>query len=133
MLLRTALALLLLTGAASLAGCGKDAAAPAQQLQHTWTWTGSSGGFTGGTETPTSTGQQRKIEFDAHGNFRAYTNGQLVHTDTYQLQTGTSIRSSQPTTLIVYGKGGIQSFDISGRSLTLSAEVYDGYQSSYER
>ncbi|RTQ45315.1 hypothetical protein EJV47_25935 [Hymenobacter gummosus] len=135
MLLRSAIPLLI--SAAAVSGCitceGDTEAAPAHQLQHRWTWQSSVGGIAGRTETPANTGQQRAIEFDANGNAHFYTNGQLTRTTTYTIQTGTSIRTSQPTDIIVYASGGRQSYSINGQQLTLMDEVYDGYVAEYQR
>lgn len=131
MLLRSTFPLLMVV--AALAGCKDDDLTPAQQLQHRWTWQRSTGGIGGWTHTPSSTGQQQAIEFDRRGTVRFYTNGQLTRTDSYVLQTGSSIRSSQPVELIVYGNGGRQSYQLSGTQLTLFDEVYDGYTAEYQR
>jgi hypothetical protein len=106
---------------------------PQVQLQNVWTWQRSTGGIAGGTQTPASSGQQRKIEFDPNGTVRFYTNGQLTRTDTYTVQPGSSIRSGQTVDMIHYGTSFKQSFQISGKKLLLWDEVYDGYESEYQR
>lgn len=132
-----------LLGAVTLSGClTKEEVKPdptlqvcpgPQELLTRWNWQQSSGGIAGGTQTPASTGQTRAIEFDNAGNVRYYTNGQLTRTATYTLQTGTSIRTNQPTDLIVYSSGLRQSYRLQGQQLLLWDEVYDGFSSEYQR
>lgn len=136
------LALVALLGAASLSSCLTEEAPeprpwecpyvtpPEEALLTRWNWQQSSGGIAGGTQTSTSS-TQRAIEFGTNGVVRYYTNGQLTDSDTYTLQSGTSMRTGQPALLIQYGHGIRQSYTISGQQLTLWDEAADGFTHKY--
>jgi hypothetical protein len=102
-------------------------------LQDSWTWVESIGGIAGSRQSPTTTGNQKQLEFGSDGTVRYYLNGRLVSTETYTIQTGNSIRTNQPTQLIVYGNGRKNSFEVHNNTLLLWDEVYDGYQHQYQR
>lgn len=138
------LALVALLGAASLSSCLTEEAPepkpwecpyvtpPEEALLTRWNWQQSSGGIAGGTQTPSGT-NQRAIEFGPNGTVRYYTNGQQTGSDTYSLQSGTSLRTGQATVLIHYGHGIRQSFVINAQQLTLWDEAADGFTHKYTR
>ncbi|WP_345220899.1 hypothetical protein [Hymenobacter koreensis] len=120
-----------------LTGCSKETdtleptAGPL--LQDSWTWSQTSGGFTGQVLTPAGTGDQQQLEFGADGQVRRYRNGRLVATDTYSVSRGTSVIDRQNAIIVKYGSGLDQSAFISGSLLTLRDEAADGQLHQYSR
>jgi hypothetical protein len=100
------------------------------QLIGKWKWIESSGGIDGRTETPESTGNAVTIEF-THTTIKTFVNGNLESEVNYEIQSGSSIRTTEKTDLIVYENRTIQSVLIEGNSLVLFEECYDCFQHNY--
>ncbi len=80
---RRTLSILAVVGAT---GCG-DPVAPTtvELLEGSWTWVESSGGITGGTLTPASTGETMTLRFLGADSVELTRNGDLAGATTYQL------------------------------------------------
>ncbi|MBT8388013.1 MAG: hypothetical protein KJO12_11430 [Ignavibacteria bacterium] len=95
-----------------------------------WKWIESSGGIDGRTETPESTGNDVKIEI-TRTTIKTFVNGILESEINYEIEVGSSIRTTQKTDLILYENGTIHSVLIIGNSLVLFEECYDCFQHNY--
>jgi hypothetical protein len=95
-----------------------------------WKWIESSGGIDGRTETPESRGNAVTIEF-TRTTIKTFVNGNLEFEVNYEIQSGSSIRTTEKTDLIVYENGTIHSVLIEGNSLVLFEECYDCFQHNY--
>ena len=100
------------------------------QLIGKWKWIESSGGIDGRTETPASTGNAVTIEI-TRTTIKTFINGKLESEMNYEIQSGSSIRTTEKTDLIVYENGTIHSVLIEGNSLVLFEECYDCFQHNY--
>ena len=100
------------------------------QLIGKWKWIESSGGIDGRTETPESTANAVIIEF-TRATIKTYVDGNLESEVNYEIQSGSSIRTTEKTDLIVYENGTIHSVWIEGNSLVLFEECYDCFQHNY--
>lgn len=98
----------------------------------TWEWVRSSGGITGGIQTPASTGQTRIIEFLPNGQFQSDINGNLSY-DQYRIITASCIHYGGLTKQIEYANGSCETFVFLKDSLILDEEAYDGFSSVYVR
>jgi hypothetical protein len=115
----------------ALMGCSNsDESELKSQLIGKWKWVESSGGIDGRTETPASTGNAVTLEF-TRTTMKTFINGNLESEINYEIQVGSSIRTTQKTDLIVYENGTIQSVLIEGNSLVLFEECYDCFQQNY--
>ncbi len=95
-----------------------------------WKWIESSGGIDGRTEIPESTGNVVTIEFTST-TMKTFVNGNLESEVNYEIQSGSSIRTTEKTDLIVYENGTIHSVLLEGNSLVLFEECYDCFQHNY--
>ncbi len=95
-----------------------------------WKWIESSGGIDGRTEIPESTGNVVTIEFTST-TMKTFVNGNLESEVNYEIQSGSSIRTTEKTDLIVYENGTIHSVLLEGNSLVLIEECYDCFQHNY--
>ena len=127
--------------------CRKDIPVPnagLEKLFGTWDWVQSSGGLTGQTTTPATTGYSQAVEFKKNGVCIWYKNGK--HTDKMQftLTEGSSIYTAGGTAhLIKYKDTGLfdknnaqvaQSVTFGGEdTLFLRDECYDCYTNVYVR
>jgi hypothetical protein len=115
----------------TLIGCKqKDNNELKSQLLGKWKWVESSGGIDGRTETPESTGYDVTIEF-TFSTMQKIVNGNLESEINYQIKSGSSIRTTQNTDLIVYENGTKQSVELNGNFLVLFEECYDCFQHNY--
>ena len=105
---------------------------PDSNLLGTWTWVKSTGGFAGGTNTPSSTGQQITIEFSKN-RYKKYVNGSLVDDLSYVIKLDNSIYSTENEEIIIYGNEWRQTFVVTEQSLILSDECYDCFLHEYKR
>ena len=97
-----------------------------------WTWVKSTGGVTGDTETPESSGKQMTIEITEE-NYRKYVNGSLEQELSYFLIQGQSIWSPMPMNMFVFEDESKQSIELDGDKLILYDECYDCYSHEYVR
>ena len=100
------------------------------QLVGKWNWIESSGGIDGRTETPESTGNAVTIEI-TRTTIKTFINGNLESEVNYDIQSGSSIRTTEKTELIVYENGTTHSVVLEGNSLVLFEECYDCFQHNY--
>ena len=70
------------------------------------------------------------IEF-TRTTIKTFVNGNLESEMNYEIQSGSSIRTTEKTDLIVYENGTIHSVLIEGNSLVLFEECYDCFQHNY--
>ena len=111
-----------------------DASKNSTALVGQWSWTRSSGGFTGSTITPASTGVKKRIEFTSDSIYKEYHNDTLKIICRFYILKAKSIFNQNTTNIISYGDYGVkQSFSISQDTLILNDEVYDGYGHVYKR
>lgn len=102
-----------------------------KELTGSWLWQSSSGGIAG-IIINADPAHARVLMFSKNGRFEEYLDSKLIRESSYQVENGKSITSEEPIPLIHYGNGYIsQSFILSGNTLTLFDEVYDGYTSTY--
>jgi hypothetical protein len=95
-----------------------------------WVWTKSSGGISGGTLTPSSTGKSIVIEI-SNLEVKILENGNVSSNNPYVIETKESIFGGQRQ-MMVYALGKpSQSFSVVGDKLFLNDECYDCYQSEY--
>ncbi|KIA86851.1 hypothetical protein [Flavobacterium sp. AED] len=95
-----------------------------------WEWTKSSGGISGETLTPSSTGKSIVIEI-SNLEVKILENGNLSSNNPYAIETKESIFGGQRQ-MMVYALGKpSQSFSVVGDKLFLNDECYDCYQSEY--
>ena len=94
-----------------------------------WNWVESSGGITGSTTTPKSTGKSIRLEISST-TIKRYTDGVLNLESSYSIQTATSIFGGERK-LIIYENDSKQSFTRTGNELLLNDECYDCYLSRY--
>ncbi|WP_348810692.1 hypothetical protein [Flavobacterium maritimum] len=98
-----------------------------------WTWQKSVGGIAGSTETPESTGIQKKIVFTGEGKVMVYSNNVEITNTTYEIKKGTSIFDEKERSLIVFdGMTYVVQF-IDAHNLTIADNFADGYSSDYKR
>jgi hypothetical protein len=98
-----------------------------------WTWQKSVGGIAGSTETPESTGIQKKIVFTSEGKVMVYNNNVEITNTTYEIKKGTSIFDEKERSLIVFdGMTYVVQF-IDAHNLTIADNFADGYSSDYKR
>lgn len=112
-----------------LFGCGKinTPNAESEKIFGTWRFVYSSGGFSGAGNS--SYDAADTYEYEENGTFSHRKGGQLLDQMSFSLQLGPSISSQTDQLLIQYGVVGYkQSFQISNDTLSLSDEVFDGFQ-----
>jgi len=115
----------------ALMGCSNsDESELKSQLIGKWKWVESSGGIDGRTETPASTGNAVTLEFTST-TMKTFVNGNLESEVNYEIQSGSSITTTEKTDLIVYENGTIHSVLLEGNSLVLIEECYDCFQHNY--
>jgi hypothetical protein len=103
-------------------------------LNGKWVWLSSSGGISGETYTPESTGKIKIIEFTADSIFRSYQNDTLVVETKYHLIKSKSIYDQDTTYIITYDKQEInQSFSFDRQNLMLKDECFDCFESFYKK
>jgi hypothetical protein len=95
-----------------------------------WVWIKSSGGISGETLTPSSTGKSIVIEI-SNLEVKILENGNVSSNNPYAIVTKESVFGGQRQ-MIVYTLGKpSQSFSVVGDKLFLNDECYDCYQSEY--
>ncbi|MDA6072321.1 hypothetical protein NJT12_22080 [Flavobacterium sp. AC] len=104
-------------------------------LEGKWNWNGSSGGFTGTSSTPESTGRIIYIEFSG-STYRNYINGKLLFEKKFEIKTRKSILGGQRPMIV--STDTLQyfipmSFTIENDELFLSDECFDCFGSGYTR
>ena len=103
-----------------------------KELIGSWTWLKSSGGISGGTETPASTQKSVELTF-TNSTLKIYENGVLMNEYSYEIQEKVSIRGGIKALLIFTPEKPAQNFTVEGNTLYLGDECYDCFNSEYER
>lgn len=105
-----------------------------EALIGTWNWLYSSGGFAGITETPQSTGEIKKIEFDRESNFRTYVNNVLKIENKYRVEKGKTITSRDSVPILTTSIGLRQSISFrTADTLILFDECFDCFEHYFKR
>lgn len=94
-----------------------------------WSWTETTGGISGGSETPESTGDSSMLVITANV-IKKYINGNLESEQSYYIETGASIFGGERE-MVIYENGSKQSYILNGKQLSLFDECYDCYQHNY--
>lgn len=105
-----------------------------KDLNGKWVWLSSSGGISGETYTPESTGKIKIIEFTSDSVFRSYQNDTLVAETKYHLVKSKSIYNQDTTYIITYDNQSMnQSFSFERQNLLLKDECFDCFESFYKK
>ncbi|HNL83744.1 MAG TPA: hypothetical protein PKO18_00815 [Chitinophagales bacterium] len=115
--------------------CKKDAIKGSynqNDLTGRWEWLSSSGGITGGTETPATRGYSQSINITAD-KIQFYTNDILTQDITYTIGQAVSIYDHETRTMLMQSNNPICSYKIVGNKLYLYDECFDCYSSEYIR
>lgn len=116
-----------------LMSCSKDnPILDAKDLIGTWRWVKSTGGISGDTETPESTGKQIALEI-SEDTYKKFVNGVLELEQTYFIGKGQSIWTPQISDLLILEDDSKQSIELDGNKLILYDECYDCFQNEYVR
>jgi hypothetical protein len=116
-------------------GCKKTAVSPFSMLYQRWEWVRSSGGIAGVVQTPQSEGYTRAIDFTENGFFTVYQDNAVVISSTYTIIRAESILDNREYDIIVFDNGLLESaiIQLSGDTLVLREEVFDGFTHTYRR
>jgi len=97
-----------------------------------WNWISSSGGITGTTQTPETTGEIRKLEISSHV-IKSYLNGRLNSEIRYTIETRNSLLYNEPREMIVQNNDVLLIFDLNENELVLTGDCNDCFSSTYVR
>ena len=116
-------------------GCKKTGVSPFSMLYHRWEWVQSSGGIAGVVQTPQSEGYTRAIAFTEEGVFTVYQDNAAIISSTYTIIRAESILDNQEYDMIVFENALLESaiIQLSGDTLILREEVFDGFTHTYRR
>jgi hypothetical protein len=125
---------LMLMFALACFSCAKTQVAAKEELEGTWQWEQSSGGFAGMTIKASAT-DKRQMIFKPGNSFEFYQNGKLIVKTTYVIETRQSIYSQEKVPQIVFPKDDFMrmSYKFIDGKLDLGDEVYDGFSHTYVR
>lgn len=124
--------ILLIAVGFSIWSCSVNDEKTTADLTGNWTWTGSSGGIAGTTETPESTGDERKLEISTD-SIKSYLNGALYLKTKYTVETRESLLFQEPRNMIISEHGFKQVIDFDGDSLILTDDCYDCFTNGYKK
>ena len=110
--------------------CSKDDNETSADLTGKWNWILSSGGIAGTTETPQTSGENRKLEISID-TIKSYLNGILNFKTKYTIETRESIIFNETREMIIQENGFKQIFDFSGNKLILTGDCNDCFTSEY--
>jgi len=116
----------------SIWSCSVNDEKTTSEIIGTWNWTGSSGGITGTTETPESTGDERKLEI-SKDSIKSYLNGELNLKTKYTVEIRESLLFNEPRKMIISGNGFNQIIDFNVDTLVLSGDCNDCFTSEYKK
>lgn len=129
--------LVLLLFALSFLGiaCDPEEAEPpiSKTLIGSWQWESSSGGITGDSFTPQSTGKHIVYTFTSDGELNIYENQQKIKQTTYVVSKDKSIYTGKEEDILDSPGLPKSSFRITDNRLYLYNECYDCYTSSYKK
>ena len=120
----------------SRANMGKEIRDGFAPLTGTWTWTYTSGGFTGIPQTPASTGRTQKIIFSPNSSYRIYHNDVMTMQGTYTITYARCIHNFAMRPVVNFSNWfmwGLMISSISPHNLELEEEFPDGVGRSYVR
>ncbi|SHL56530.1 hypothetical protein SAMN02746009_02983 [Hymenobacter psychrotolerans DSM 18569] len=121
---------------AVLSSCEKNDAAPSATpasaaLRGSWQWKSSFCGWSGASS-PATSGRTETLLFDPLGHVQLYRNGVLQSSSVYTLSRHQSMLTQAPADFIRFDNREFR-YEINNTTLTLSMDVYDGCNSSYEQ
>lgn len=105
-----------------------------KNLVGNWEWVSSSGGISGQTETPTSTGKTITLNFTEDSKYSFTTNGTITNEGTFSLYKGVSNLTHYEVSFIHFSN--LTDLAIQKNQdgeLILSDDFYDGYISIYHK
>ncbi len=102
------------------------------QLLGSWNWLESSGGISGTTTTPASTGNTITLVI-SNNSLKQFTNGNLTFETNYRIEVRKSEIFGNQREMIIYENGFKKSFERKGDKLTLFDECSDCFQSEYKK
>jgi hypothetical protein len=123
--------LLILVGF-SIWSCSVNDKKTSAEIIGTWNWIGSSGGLAGTTETPESTGDERKLVITTD-SIKSYLNGALNLKTKYKVETRQSLLFNEPRKMLISGNGFRQIIDFDGKSLVLIGDCNDCFTDGYKK
>jgi hypothetical protein len=123
--------LLILVGF-SIWSCSVNDEKTTAEIVGTWNWIGSSGGIAGTTETPESTGDERKLVI-SKDSIKSYSNGALNSKTTYTVETRESLLFNEPRKMIISENGFKQIIDFDGDDLVLIGDCNDCFTIGYKK
>lgn len=100
------------------------------EITGNWIWIESTGGIDGRTDTPTSTGNQIKLEISKNTITRI-TNGVITSQLTYSIETKESILFGEQREMIVFENDFNQTFELTQTQLILVDECTDCFRNVY--
>jgi hypothetical protein len=114
--------------------CNNTTIVAKDELEGTWEWEQSTGGFAGLTIKASET-DRRQMIFKAGNNFEFYQNGKLIVKTTYVIETRQSIYSQEKVPQLVFPNDDFMrmSYKFIDGNLDFGDEAYDGFSHSYSR
>ena len=116
----------------TILSCSKSEDTSYVNLIGNWNWEKSSGGISGTTETPQTTGQNRKLIISTD-SIKSYLNGILNFKTKYTIETRESLIFNEPMEMIIQENGFKQIFTLSGNKLILIGDCNDCFIDQYIR
>lgn len=116
----------------TILSCSKSEDTSYVNLIGNWNWERSSGGISGTTETPQTTGQNRKLIISTD-SIKSYLNGILNFKTKYTIETRESLIFNEPREMIIQENGFKQIFTLSGNKLILIGDCNDCFIDEYIR
>ncbi|PXY46101.1 hypothetical protein [Flavobacterium hydrophilum] len=127
---------------AALISCSNDDndLSSKNNLKGKWNWIITTGGITGGSQTPETTKQTKVIEFSGN-TLKTYINGTLSETQKFSIKTRQSPDGGSRKVIVINPGDAYTNqvyiidryFEIIGKKLYLTDECADCYRSEYER
>ena len=121
---------------ATVLSCGGGAATSVPELIGTWEWVGTSGGIAGDSRLPGPDDPRVTVEFSADGTATFRRDGEVARQQRYRLASEGTIFASEDQPVLYFDAedmGRVVRIDETGRTLTLSDNVYDGFSLEYRR
>lgn len=97
-----------------------------------WNWIGSTGGIAGITETPQTTGENRKLKISTD-SIKSYQNGALNFQTKYSIEVDESLIFNETREMIIQENGFKQILNISENTLILIGDCNDCFTSEYKK
>lgn len=104
-----------------------------EELVGEWRWIASVGGFAGLRITPETSQETQTLKFSKKGEYRTYKNDSLVAEGSYEIVRGKTIFSEDEKDLLVRPDRLKQVISITGDTLRLQDNLYDGFGHTYVR